>query len=102
MRLYDPCLRVARHDHAIRQGPAVLLLRETRHDRGAIEEGSNQRQLQARNCLYQCIHEMFFNVQKALRNACQRSIGLMNFSNSTLVIFNYHQIYQSRFRQGTP
>ena len=82
MMLYDPCPRVARTTtRYVWVPPFCCFVKRGMKARGAIEEGSNQRQLQARNCLYQCIQKMSFNVQKALRNACQRSIGLINFSN---------------------
>ncbi len=57
-----------------------LLLRDTRGGGSTIEEGSLQGEPQARNCLYESIQNMSFDVQKAFRNACQRSMGSMNFS----------------------
>jgi len=58
-----------------------LVLRETREEESAIEEGNIRRKRQAKNCLYQSIQEVSLNVQNAFRNARQRNKGPISLSN---------------------
>jgi hypothetical protein len=57
------------------------VLRETREEESAIEAGTTRKKRQAKNCLYQSIQTVPFNVQNAFRNARQRSKDLIIFSN---------------------
>ena len=58
-----------------------LVLRETREEESAIEEGNIRRKRQAKNYLYQSIQEVPLNVQNAFRNARQRNKGPISLSN---------------------
>jgi hypothetical protein len=58
-----------------------LVLRETREEEDAIEEGTTRRKRQVKNYLYQFIQRVPLNVQNAFRNARQRNKGLINLSN---------------------
>jgi hypothetical protein len=58
-----------------------LVLRETREEENAIEEGTTRRKRQVKNYLYQFIQRVPLNVQNAFRNARQRNKGLINLSN---------------------
>lgn len=57
------------------------MLRETREEESAIEEETTRRKRQAKNCLYQSIQTVPFNVQNAFRNARQRNKDPISLSN---------------------